>query len=132
MPEGFAINSTRTGLHERPFDKKLERLSDSVTTDSYLLQYNPGVGRPSPDEDRIFTAELRFDRPIVGLILGADQLKATDPILAMPGAQLKNIPRRGINVDDKVELSEDRLTLRIRMTIQNSVDQIRVLVDANA
>ena len=132
LPEGFAINSTRTGLHERPFDKKLERLSDSVTTDSYLLQYNPGVGRPSPGEDRIFTAELRFDRPIVGLILGADQLKATDPILAMPGAQLKNIPRRGINVDDKVELSEDRLTLRIRMTIQNSVDQIRVLVDANA
>jgi hypothetical protein len=50
----------------------------------------------------------------------------------MPGAQLKTIRHRGINVDDQVELSEDRRTLYLRMTIQNSVDQIRVLVDANA
>ena len=50
----------------------------------------------------------------------------------MPGAQLKNINRRGINKDDQVELSEDRRILYIRMSIQDSVDQIRVLVEASA
>ena len=80
----------------------------------------------------VFTAELQFDRPVVGLILGVEQLKASDAKLAMPGAQLKSITRRGINFDDQVELSEDRRTLHIRMSIQDSLDQIRVLVDANA
>lgn len=132
LPEGFALNSTQTGLHERPFRKQLEHLSDSLTVDSYLLQYNPGVDSSDSGQDRVFTAKLRFDRPVVGLILAADQLKGSDAKLAMPGAQLKSISRRGINIDDQVELSEDRRTLHIRMSIQNSVDQIRVLVDANA
>lgn len=132
LPEGFTLNSTQTGLHERPFRKQLEHLSDSLTVDSYLLQYNPGVDSSDSGQDRVFTAELRFDRPVVGLILAADQLEGSDAKLAMPGAQLKSISRRGINIDDQVELSEDRRTLHIRMSIQDSVDQIRVLVDANA
>ena len=132
LPEGFAVNSTRTGLHQRPFRKQIEHLTESLTVDSYLLQYHPGADASTPEEQRVFTAELRFDRPVVGLILAADQLGASDTELAMPGAQLKNITRRGINIDDQVELSEDRRTLRIRMSIQDSVDQIRVLVDASA
>lgn len=132
LPEGFTLNSTQTGLHERPFRKQLKHLSDSLTVDSYLLQYNPGVDSSDSSQDRVFTAKLRFDRPVVGLILAADQLKESDAKLAMPGAQLKSISRRGINIDDQVELSEDRRTLHIRMSIQDSVDQIRVLVDANA
>ncbi len=132
LPEGFALNATRTGLHERPFRKHVEHLSESLTVDSYLLQYNPGLDTSDSGNDRVFTAELRFDRPVVGLILAADQLEGSDAQLAMPGAQLKSIGRRGINIDDQVELSEDRRTLHIRMSIQNSVDQIRVLVDANA
>lgn len=132
LPEGFTLNSTQTGLHERPFRKQLEHLSDSLTVDSYLLQYNPGVDSSDSGQDRVFTAKLRFDRPVVGLILAADQLKGSDAKLAMPGAQLKSISRRGINIDDQVGLSEDRRTLHIRMSIQDSVDQIRVLVDANA
>ena len=132
LPEGYTLNSTQTGLHEPPFRKQIEHLEESLTVDSYLLQYNPGPDGISPGSERVFTAELRFDRPVVGLILGADRLKASDAKLAMPGAKLDSINRRGINVDDQVELSEDRRTLHIRMSIQDSVDQIRVLVDANA
>lgn len=132
LPEGFTLNSTQTGLHEHPFRKQVEHLSESLTVDSYLLQYNPGVDTSDSGNDRVFTAELRFDRPVVGLILAAEQLEGSDAKLAMPGAQLKSINRRGINIDDQVELSEDRRTLHIRMSIQDSVDQIRVLVDANA
>ncbi|NRB75211.1 MAG: FecR domain-containing protein [Verrucomicrobiales bacterium] len=132
LPEGFTLNSTQTGLHERPFGKQVEHLSESLTVDSYLLQYNPGVDSSELGKEIVFTAELQFDRPVVGLILGVEQLKASDAKLAMPGAQLKSITRRGINFDDQVELSEDRRTLHIRMSIQDSLDQIRVLVDANA
>lgn len=132
LPKGYALNSTRTGLHERPFRKQIVPLAESLTVDSYLLQYHPGADTSVLGNERVFTAELRFDRPVVGLILGADRLEASDAQLAMPGAQLKTIRRRGINVDDQVELSEDRRTLYLRMTIQNGVDQIRVLVDANA
>lgn len=131
LPEGFALNSTRTGMHERPFRKQIEHLPESLTVDSYLLQYNPGVDPSDSGKIRVFTAELRFDRPVAGLILAADQLEASDAKLSMPGTQFKSISRRGINVDDQVELSEDRRTLHIRMSIQDSVDQIRVLVDAN-
>lgn len=132
LPKGYALNSTRTGLHQRPFRKQVDLLSESLTVDSYLLQYHPGANADSEGEKRTFTAELRFDRPVVGLILGADRLQASDAELAMPGAQLRTISRRGINIDDQVELSEDRRTLHIRMSIKDSVDQIRVLVDANA
>ncbi|MEM9280223.1 MAG: FecR domain-containing protein [Verrucomicrobiota bacterium] len=132
LPEGFALNASQSGVYQRPFRKQLDYLSENLTVDSYLLQYHPRSGDGRSNEERIFTAELRFDRPIVGLILGADQLQDSDALLAMPGAQLNTISRRGINVDDRVELSEDRRTLRIRMSIQDSVDQIRVLVDASA
>ena len=130
LPEGYALNSTRTGLHQYPFRSQIEYLTESLTVDSYLLQYHPGV-KTSSSKDRVFTAELHFDRPVVGLILRPDQLDASDDLLAMPGAQLKNINRRGINKDDQVELSEDRRILYIRMSIQDSVDQIRVLVEAS-
>lgn len=102
-------------------------LTEDLPVDSFLLQYNPERSEDN-SEKRRFEGELRFDRPIVALILQKDLLNASDDHLALPGVDFQNIFRRGINSFDQVELSTDRRTLRIAFDLKDGVDQIRVLV----
>ena len=102
-------------------------LTEDQPVDSFLLQYNPERSKDN-SEKRRFEGELRFDRPIVALILQKELLDASDKLMALPDVDFQNIFRRGINVFDQVELSADRRTLRIAFDLKDGVDQIRVLV----
>lgn len=127
LPQGYVVDAMEPGLHRRPFRKSVVKLAEDVRVDSFLLQYNP-LRSDKNSKMRSFQGELRFDRPIVALVLQKDLLDASDSLLALPDVDFSNIFRRGINTSDEVALSPDRRTLRIAFELLNGVDQIRVLV----
>lgn len=127
VSRGYRVDAIVPGLHQRPFRKRMVTLTEALPVDSFLLQYNPERSEGNLEKRR-FEGELRFDRPIVALILQKDLLNASDDHLALPGVDFQNIFRRGINAFDQVELSTDRRTLRIAFDLKDGVDQIRVLV----
>jgi hypothetical protein len=95
-----------------------------------LLQFNPR-GSASTNAPRHFSGSLRFDRPIVGLLLSKELLDASDSLLALSDSDFGGIFRRGINVDDSVVLDPDRHSLQISFDTNLGIDQIRVLVASN-
>ncbi len=127
VSRGYRVDAMEQGLHQRPFRKRMITLTEDQPVDSFLLQYNPERSKDN-SEKRRFEGELRFDRPIVALILQKELLDASDKLMALPDVDFQNIFRRGINVFDQVELSADRRTLRIAFDLKDGVDQIRVLV----
>lgn len=131
LPAGFHLSATEPGTFSddrKPrVAKRKVALPAPLVVDSHLLQFNPG-GEGSRNQSRRFSGHLRFDRPIVGLLLSKTMLDESDALLALPSTNFKGIFRRGINVGDRVELAPDRHSLRISFDIQDGVDQIRVLV----
>lgn len=95
--------------------------------DSYLLQFSPGAG-DFDRESRRFVGSLRFDRPIVGLLLSKELLDESDKLLGLTGSEFKGTFRRGINFEDSVVLDADRRSLSISFDTYQGIDQIRVLV----
>lgn len=134
LPSGSELSIVNPGTHAGPFlRKKPSRrdviLTQSTAVDCYLLQYNPS--RPSPtSKDRRFTTEVRFDRPVVGIIAQKDLLAEYDPQLAHPGADFAGLVNRGLYKNDEVTLSFDRRTIHVAFNTEDGVDQIRVLVES--
>ena len=127
LPKGFVLDATKPGVWQRPFGEKSPTLRKATIVDSYLLQYYPGNTTESLQTQN-FVGELRFDRPIVGLILHNDLLIQSDPILNYLHTDFSGIMHRGINLNDVVILSEDRHRLKISFDVMANADQIRVLV----
>ncbi len=114
-------------------------LSDSlgagVSVDSYLLHWDPAsvVGTR-----RIVSGRVTFRRPILGVIVLADQLNASDAMFGLSGAAYptKGISRRlesasDVHNADTIVLSDDRLSLEVKLQA-SSLDQVRILVAAPA
>jgi len=110
-------------------------VSTESVVNSYLLhadttdkEYDRAQG-----ETRTFKGEIRFNRPVVGLIFETDRLVETDRMLGCPGVTYGTSEiSRGIageeaaSYTDYFQLSEDGRTLRVEITLRN-IDQIRIL-----
>jgi len=135
LKRGFWVSADSPGIFSnrgRPNRIKLEvAIEKDQIVDSYLLQFNPGSAEAAEDVTRRFTGSLRFDRPIVGLLLSAELLDATDTLLGLSDSNFTGIFRRGINVDDRVVLNADRQSLEVSFDTNQGIDQIRVLVASN-
>ncbi|MEM7143532.1 MAG: FecR domain-containing protein [Verrucomicrobiota bacterium] len=131
LPAGFPLSTTEPGIFNNEQKPRLAKqevtLSAPVTVDSHLLQFNPGAN-DTGKQTRRFKGHLRFDRPVVGLLLSKNLLDASDELLALPSTNFENLFRRGINKGDQIELAPDRRTLHLSLDIQDGIDQIRVLV----
>ena len=131
LPAGFSMSVSEPGTFSnetKPRAVRLESpLSTARTVDSFLLQFNPDPEMANT-ATRHFSGTLRFERPIVGLLLNRERLDASDIRLGLPGGDFMGVFRRGINADDKVTLLPDRRTLSVSFHIENGVDQIRVLL----
>ena len=141
--EGEAVYGVAaTGKHEVFWAEDQFQDSDNqvalpkAVVDSYLVHYDR-MG--SPLELATGTGSLMFDRPIVGVITHGSQLHRLDRIIGAEGVQYppSTAPKRGLegSVGDEngdfIIISEDRKTLTIRFRASNSVDQIRVFVQAS-
>lgn len=105
-----------------------------TTVDSYFLHFDrtstSGVGR--------LTGSISFNCPIVGVIALTDQLNASDAALGRVGTTYPTFlaAKRGLELEEEITLSVDRLTLSFTFEIQSSatsgpgdptLDQVRVL-----
>lgn len=102
---------------------------------SYVLHYSPTEEVPRRFAKRI-KGSITFDRPVVGLIVGHDELLASSRRFSRRPAG-ESHPRRqlellGDGIGDKIELSEDRRTVTIDFqSPRRSSDLVRVIVDHN-
>jgi hypothetical protein len=129
MPKDIVVTITAPGRQEGPFEGLAVTLPAGTQVRSYLLQFNP-LGAAKTPVHRL-VGSITFDRPVVGLIATSAQLAATDTILGAEGA-LADSRSRGIELGDRLELSPDRRTLRLDWTAAAGIDQLRVLVAADA
>lgn len=104
---------------------------------SYLLRYNP-VGKVSPPDFKRYEGSVTFDRPVLAIITHPRKLERTDkrfskaplPILSPKDINLRGLEREQTgNLSDRVELSEDRLTITVTFYAGESVDEIRAITD---
>gem|GEM_PF-5223294 len=117
-------------------------LPEGTQVRSYLFQFNP-IGRPQDEAALKAIGRIRFERPILGVIVDRENLRATDRLLGVRNARygvgdrglestVVELGERRIRLRDMIILSKDMKTLRLDLREAGSVDQIRVLVDAGS
>lgn len=152
LPEGYAqtldrpltVNAVAPGEYRVAADLASSELPVESRVKSYLLQFKPinaGDGKqgpPSnhPDASKLtrITGDITFDRPVLGLILKGDDLRASDGQFSVRGGQVPQKGRAlelfGTPHDDVIALSEDRRTVSLDLAAFGLFsDQVRVIVD---
>ena len=108
--------------------------------DSYLLHIDrkghPEVGPDDKLDVLTLRGTLRFQRPILGVLVDTDRLIATDSIFGNPDMVYSQDDNRGITNEnpagknvDMIALSKDRHTLDLTLVVGN-FDEIRILVES--
>jgi len=135
LGDDMTVNIAAAGQYES-FEGLSESLPAGARVDSYLLHWDPASVAGTR---RIMSGRLTFRRPILGVIVTAEQLSAGDGVFGLSDTKY---PAKGTEGDnrhlesaserqnaDMVMLSADRLTLEVRLWAIN-LDQVRILVAA--
>lgn len=151
LPEGYAqtlaepigVNVTLPGEYRVEAELTAGVLPAGTRVKSFLLQFKPvdqRDGEPSPPVDQLDPGDIRrivgditFDRPVLGLIVRGDDLRASDGRFSERGGQ---VPQRGRALelfgtprDDVITLSEDRRTVKLDLAAFGLFsDHVRVIV----
>ncbi len=138
LKSDLEVNVTEPGQYIRVRRPNRHTIAAGQMVRSYLLQLDP-IGEftwKEADGARVI-GQITFDRPILGLIGGANLLIKTDELLGHPQGNYGD-NRRGIEPKrpddlpdagrDNVILSQDRRTLSLDLSARALVDQIRVVV----
>ena len=151
LPEGYArllseplrVNVTSPGKYRVATDLTPADIPAGTRAKSFLLQFRPldqrddggpPQAQPNPNELERIVGEITFDRPVLGLIVVGDDLRASDGLFSKRGGQFPQKGRAlelsGTPRDDTVTLSEDRRTVTLDLAAYGvSGDQVRVIVD---
>ena len=152
LPEGYpqtlaeplAVNVSLPGQCRTAEDFTPRELPPGTRVKSFLLQFNPVDQRdgksgppgtaPDPNELKRIVGEITFDRPVLGLIVRGDDLRASDLRFSVRGGQVPQKGRAlelsGTARDDIVTLGEDRRTVKLDLAAFGLFsDQVRVIVD---
>ncbi len=138
LREPVGVDSVEPGELLREQTTAGYSVASDTTVRSYLLQFNPATR--NPNEKTVLTGAITFSHPIAGVIWDANRLAQTDSVFGAEASQY-DFPGRGIETPrfvrpagvgrDRIFLSEDRLTLSLRLNCSVHLDQIRVLVEAD-
>lgn len=151
LPEGYAntlseplrVNVTIPGEYRDAMTLTSAVVPVGTRVKSFLLQFRPTDQRgetgppqtqPSSNELKRIVGEITFDRPILGLIVVGDDLRASDGLFSVRGGQVPQKGRAlelgGTPRDDIVTLGEDRRTVKLDLAAFGVyADQVRVIVD---
>jgi hypothetical protein len=115
-------------------DHPQKTLAVGTTVDSYTIHFDADE-QLRAGETLTLRAEIRFRRPILGVVLDSDQYHETAQLLGKRDVQYNN-PDTPVNVEvnsDQVMISPDGKTLRLELTAKGAspgIDQLRILVQA--
>lgn len=151
LPEGYAqllnkplgVNITAPGKVRVAAELSPADIPAGTRVKSFILQFKPldlrddratPPNQPNPDELARIVGEITFDRPVLGLIVVGDDLRASDGRFSKRGGQFPQKGRAlelsGTPRDDTVTLSEDRRTVKLDLAAHGAFgDQVRVIVD---
>ena len=91
--------------------------------DVFLIHACPGKGQFK------YKASLKLPGNVIGVIGRAEQLSATDRMLGAQHTRYQPVSdQRNLEKGDCIELAEDGCTLSLDWSVDNELDQIRVLV----
>lgn len=141
LREELRVDISEPGIY-RTFTNAPMSISAGSQITSYLIQLNP-----DPYSKKKLPVRLRgkvtFSQPVVGIVVGSDNLRASDGLVALPVAEkyeaLAAADFRGLDGKSKgggdsdegvdiITLSEDRQSLTVRLSALRELDQVRVFV----
>jgi ferric-dicitrate binding protein FerR (iron transport regulator) len=151
LPEGYArtldeplqVNTTTTGEYRQATQLTSGIISAGTRVKCFLLQFRPNDERSAADllqstrdlnDVKRIVGEIKFDRPVLGLILHGDELRSSDGLFSQRGGQVpqkaRGLELGGTPRDDVVSLSADRRTVKLDLAAFGIFcDQVRVIVD---
>ena len=149
LQEGYAqtldvpleVNVVAPGVYRRESELIGEQIAAGTRVKSFLLQFRPENenssaprSRPNPDEIKRIIGDITFDRPVLGLIVKGNDLRASDGRFSKRGGQVPQKGRAlelfGTPRDDVLTFSEDRRTVSLDLAAFGQFsDQVRVIVD---
>ena len=125
-PPGTAI-AVRVDQPER---ETLHTLAAGTRVSSYFVHFDPVRGGGAKGVHR--RGSIRFEQPVLGVIIATRHLVPSDGMLGHPGTRYETtdfaIARNGLEPDDRMTLSEDRRTVYLQLGAGTSVDHVRILV----
>lgn len=105
-------------------------IAKGTPVDSYLLHadwVNNGQNAP-----KVFSGNMTFAQPVLGMISDANGLIATDPVVGAPSTVYGTNSDRGLeSYDDSASFSNNGQTLNVKFTAWNSDDEVRVITVAS-
>ena len=111
-------------------------LEAGTLVDSYLVHFDSAADQVAAADIINLKGDIRFDRPILGVILDNGQIHETVKLFGRGEVQYPSLDF-GVGIEetsDQVTISPDGKTLRLSLTAKGSsplgIDQVRVLVQA--
>lgn len=137
IDQDMPLAMTSPGTYSSPIPSPNHILYAGRVVDSYLLHAN--ISENSRSERRRFSGAVRFPRKVIGLIIDAHSLDASDDSCGLAKVVYPwGEPSRGIGYGEKREtrepsneeftLSDDRKTLQFAFRV-GLLDQVRVLIE---
>ncbi|MFK8114096.1 MAG: FecR domain-containing protein [Rubripirellula sp.] len=144
LDEPIAVNITMPGEYRTTSSLSDAELATGTRIKCFLLQFKPldrrddqatmPQQRPERGDLQRIAGKITFDRPVLGIIVRGDDLRASDTLFSKRGGQIPQKGRAlelfGTSRDDVVSLSDDRHTVSLDLAAFGIfADQIRVIVD---
>ncbi|MEM9367686.1 MAG: FecR family protein [Planctomycetota bacterium] len=133
LREPLAVNAALPGTYVEIADLTPAEIRPGETVRSYILHHSPSRKR-GPLRAKRVKGSVTFDRPVLGVILRSEELRASSRLFSRRGFG-ENNPRRelqltGNNDGDRITLSEDRRTISVDLIAPGmSSDLLRVIVE---
>lgn len=124
------VDITAAGLYDQTADLTPGPIPAGTMIQSYILHADPVAGT-----QRVYEGSVRFDEPVVGIIIGLNRLRDTDLFLGAPGTaydgtdQARALEFNAAGTGDEVSLSmtPDRRVVTIRWSTSTALDEVRIL-----
>jgi prepilin-type processing-associated H-X9-DG protein len=132
LPQDIAVDMSPLDppsqqLFHKPFcNPSPSTIPAGTVVDVYLVHFDP------TSKINAVTAELQFSRPILGVILGRDNLVATDSVLGNPatGYEKKKRARQFECRRERLTLSADMKNVEMYLYVNGVMEEARILVAA--
>ena len=105
-------------------------LAQGTLVDSYFIHadwVNQGKNAPN-----VFTGNLTFAQPLLGIIKDSSALVASTPVLGAPSTTYGTNDDQGLeSYDDSATFSNNGQTVNLKLSVWNANDQLRVITAAS-
>lgn len=129
----LAVEHTGSGFIDDATDLIVGPIPAGTAVCSHFVRLDPVGNGPV-----ILTGSLTFETPILGVLLGAASLQATDAQLGRSGVQYNTNPDRGLECDgpggsaDSFMVSPDRRQITFAFEVGGGTDDLRIIVATTA